>query len=455
MERKNIHISNLELDDNQSRVDSSVDESFVESIENVGILQNLVVREGDDGYKIIAGARRYRGAMQANVSELPCSVIEANDEEATRASIVENTQREDLTQFETVRSVRMWYDVLCKDLPQANEDGEFESPIEEGKTFDSRQGLKTHIQMDKGSTNSVDPLINKEDVIKRISEQSPYSETTTRDLIRLGKLPHKILILLKTEEERTGDEQDIVETRFKSDYSFGGDKSTAVNTKFLEIDKLLRNASEDGLTEEQYPEFVYTVLERRNINSDTTLLNIRSEFNDVIQKYSGWKGEVIEKARIEKAAMGEEPPEEDSEEEQDKSIDRTDDKKEQSSWTNEDSSSSEITDGVDEEGGDGESSDSVDIDTSKKQTGSQDKNTTSWSSKERDKKHSKEKTKEESQENQEVSTKEKDISGEFVLKCFGERVNRVDLEPLKELVQRSDFTPEEAVREAEIKYINE
>lgn len=464
MERKNIPFSELELGDRQSRVYRNISDGLVESIENDGLLQNIVVREGEDNYKVIAGSRRFIAAERAGLGEIPCAVVEANDMEATRVSLAENTQREDLTQYETVRSVKMWYDVLCEELPQANEEGEFESPIEEGKTFDSRQGLKTHVKMSEGSPNFDDPLI-EEDVKKKIEEQSPYGYSTVKQLIRLGKLPHKILILLKTQEERTSDEQETVEERFKSDYSFGGDKSTAVSTKFLEIDKLLRKVDDVGLSEELYPQFVYTVLERRNIDSDSTLLDIRSEFNDVAEKYEGWKGEVIEQSQIDKAAEGEEPPVDDEADEETVTETEGEEKEETVNRVKENFTSPSTEDDSDDSSGESDSDEDVSVKTfdedDESAKDSQDDDSeesqstdvddgfdgvdteSSWTS---DSEIDSDNTEDEDSE----KTEDETLDGKFVIECFGETVN--SLVGLTRLVETSDFTAEEAEREAEVTY---
>ena len=68
-------------------------------IEN-GIIQPLVVRKKRNGYEIVAGERRWRASMKANLSEVPCLVRELTDEQNMLIAIIENMQREDLNPIE-------------------------------------------------------------------------------------------------------------------------------------------------------------------------------------------------------------------------------------------------------------------------------------------------------------------------------------------------------------------
>ena len=70
------------------------------SIREKGILEPLLVRKVGGRFEIIAGERRYRAAVEAGLSELPCVVRETSDAEMMELALVENLQRKDLTPFE-------------------------------------------------------------------------------------------------------------------------------------------------------------------------------------------------------------------------------------------------------------------------------------------------------------------------------------------------------------------
>ena len=76
-------------------------EELAESIREHGIIQPLTVRKLASGYyQIIAGERRWRASRLAGLSEVPVSIIEADDRKAMELAMIENLQREDLNPME-------------------------------------------------------------------------------------------------------------------------------------------------------------------------------------------------------------------------------------------------------------------------------------------------------------------------------------------------------------------
>ncbi|MCD7859210.1 MAG: ParB/RepB/Spo0J family partition protein [Firmicutes bacterium] len=76
-------------------------ENLAASIRLHGVIQPLTVREMPTGYyQIIAGERRWRAARMAQLPEIPCVVVEADDRKATELALIENLQRQDLNPVE-------------------------------------------------------------------------------------------------------------------------------------------------------------------------------------------------------------------------------------------------------------------------------------------------------------------------------------------------------------------
>ncbi len=75
-------------------------ESLINSIKEHGILQPIIVRPTNKGYKIIAGERRWRAAKQLGIREIPAIVKNAVGLKAIELALVENIQREDLNPIE-------------------------------------------------------------------------------------------------------------------------------------------------------------------------------------------------------------------------------------------------------------------------------------------------------------------------------------------------------------------
>lgn len=84
-------------------------QELADSIHIHGILQPLLVREGLDGFELIAGERRLRAAEIAGLSEVPVIVHPTSGgrlEERLELALVENLQRTDLNPIEQARAVR-------------------------------------------------------------------------------------------------------------------------------------------------------------------------------------------------------------------------------------------------------------------------------------------------------------------------------------------------------------
>ncbi|NWJ98931.1 MAG: ParB/RepB/Spo0J family partition protein [Chloroflexi bacterium] len=86
-------------------------QELADDIRERGILEPLIVREKEPGiYEIIAGERRYRAAQIAGLTELPVIVREMSDKEARFAMLVENIQREELSEVDEQRFFRQLQD---------------------------------------------------------------------------------------------------------------------------------------------------------------------------------------------------------------------------------------------------------------------------------------------------------------------------------------------------------
>ncbi len=83
---------------------------LAQSIATHGVLQPLIVRPkpGFDGiYEIIAGERRWRAAMQAQLHEVPVIIRDLDDLQTLEIGMIENLQREDLNVVEEAQGYRL------------------------------------------------------------------------------------------------------------------------------------------------------------------------------------------------------------------------------------------------------------------------------------------------------------------------------------------------------------
>jgi ParB family chromosome partitioning protein len=74
---------------------------LVASIESKGVLEPLLVRPLRSGrFRIIAGERRFRAALEAGLAEVPCIELDVPDNEVMEIALIENLHRRDLHPFE-------------------------------------------------------------------------------------------------------------------------------------------------------------------------------------------------------------------------------------------------------------------------------------------------------------------------------------------------------------------
>jgi ParB family chromosome partitioning protein len=71
------------------------------SIESKGVLEPLLVKPIAEGrYRIIAGERRFRAAMEAGLTEVPCIELDVPENVVVEIAMFENLHRRDLHPFE-------------------------------------------------------------------------------------------------------------------------------------------------------------------------------------------------------------------------------------------------------------------------------------------------------------------------------------------------------------------
>lgn len=104
-----LSINDIEPNRNQPRKNFSEKglEELAKSIEQNGIIQPILVRPMSDGsYQLIAGERRYRAARMAGLHEVPVTIREMTDQEASVFALIENLQREDLNPVEEAEGLK-------------------------------------------------------------------------------------------------------------------------------------------------------------------------------------------------------------------------------------------------------------------------------------------------------------------------------------------------------------
>ncbi len=98
---RSLPIEAIETNPDQPRSNVGDLEQLRRSIEARGVLEPLLVRPlGKGRYRIIAGERRFRAALEAGLTEVPCIELDIPQNEVLEIALIENLHRRDLQPFE-------------------------------------------------------------------------------------------------------------------------------------------------------------------------------------------------------------------------------------------------------------------------------------------------------------------------------------------------------------------
>jgi len=102
-----ININELKIDENQPRKtfkDEEINNLSLSMLELGKILQPIII---DKNNKIIDGERRYRAAKIANITDIPCYVInDIPDTQIELVQLIANSNRSDLSGLELAQSIK-------------------------------------------------------------------------------------------------------------------------------------------------------------------------------------------------------------------------------------------------------------------------------------------------------------------------------------------------------------
>lgn len=109
-----MHISVDQIDPNpfqpRREFDPAEIAALADSLRQHGMLQPIIVRPAGDRYQVIAGERRLRASVEAQLHEIQARVMELDDQRVSELAMVENLQREDLNAMEKAVAFRRYLD---------------------------------------------------------------------------------------------------------------------------------------------------------------------------------------------------------------------------------------------------------------------------------------------------------------------------------------------------------
>src|SRR3989442_9487214 len=113
-----LDIDRIQPNRQQPRSDFGGIEGLANSIRENGIIQPVVVRQEADGFRLIAGERRWRAAQMAGVQRIPAIVRKVSDNRVLELALIENIQRKELNPIEEARA----YEVLVGQMKLSQAD---------------------------------------------------------------------------------------------------------------------------------------------------------------------------------------------------------------------------------------------------------------------------------------------------------------------------------------------
>jgi len=149
----------------------------------------------DQQYAIIAGSRRYHAAMEAGYETVPCKVWEFDDIDAAWASLLENTDRRELSEQEVAQQLKLIYELV--------------RPVENAETVPEATALA------EGATTAdltVARFDSDKAAVEYVAEQflgrsDKDALNLVRGHLRTANLPPTLQALFKPSEDRTAQEQ--------------------------------------------------------------------------------------------------------------------------------------------------------------------------------------------------------------------------------------------------------
>ena len=107
-EVQNIDIKMIDVNPNQPRknFDPTALNELAQSIKIYGIIQPILLTPRNNRYMIVAGERRFRASMIAEIKSIPAIIKDFTDAEVQEIALLENIQRQDLNPIETARALK-------------------------------------------------------------------------------------------------------------------------------------------------------------------------------------------------------------------------------------------------------------------------------------------------------------------------------------------------------------
>jgi ParB/RepB/Spo0J family partition protein len=263
-------------------------EQLAATILEHGLLQPITVVKKDDRYMIIAGERRYKAHLHNEAKTIKAYIVDVSEEQVEELTLIENIQRNDLTDFEIAKHICKLWDSgrYAKKSDLAIKIGKSDSYI--SKSFNCLK-LDSEI-IDHIEQNKTPISIGVMDEIARVKDKGTQKEVfekynngeITRDEIKEFK-PKKLKLLneIKTIEHIEIFGTDEIYIRYEDD--------TDKLLGYKEAKEIIEKAKQEKIlfelcsNNEECYEFLYN-LSNRVEKDDYLILKIEDADNDLVEQ---------------------------------------------------------------------------------------------------------------------------------------------------------------------------
>lgn len=171
------------------------------SIKKFGLLEPIIIRKKNDNYEVVVGERRYKAAKQAGLDKIPVIIKQFSDKEVIELNLIENIEREDLTDVEKGKCCVKLMEDYPTDYPTISSMGE-------------KFGFgTTTIQRWISSFREISPEIQEYIAAEDERGRTPIGKIASREALIIAKTvkePSKQLELVKEVAERKMRRDDVI-----------------------------------------------------------------------------------------------------------------------------------------------------------------------------------------------------------------------------------------------------
>ncbi len=223
-------------------------QELADSIAEHGVIQPIIVVNGENGYyKIIAGERRWRASKLAGLTEIPAIVRDYSDVQAAEIALIENLQREDLNPIEEAMGYKSLIDRfgLTQDkiservgksrsnvanmLRLLNLDPELQAMLQAGKISAGHARALLSIPDKETRISAADRIVNEGLTVRQTEELAKNKPKAVKK-----KSPHKDDAVMYPDVEKDLSEKFGTKVKIK-----GGEKGK-IEIEFYSMDDLIR-----------------------------------------------------------------------------------------------------------------------------------------------------------------------------------------------------------------------